>query len=47
VKFVVKKKDGEEKPIGGPFKFYFHYEYGIWSIMYMVFPGIKYPPREV
>jgi len=44
VKFDVLSKNGEVKHIGGPFKLYFHYEQGIWAIMYMVFPGIKYPP---
>jgi hypothetical protein len=44
VKFDVVSKNGEQKHIGGPFKLYFHFEQGIWAIMYLVFPGIKYPP---
>ncbi len=44
VKFDVLGKNGELKNIHGPFKLYFHYEQGIWAIMYLVFPGIKYPP---
>ncbi len=44
VKFDVLGKNGDLKNIHGPFKLYFHYEQGIWAIMYLVFPGIKYPP---
>lgn len=43
IKFEIFKKNGERKTISGPFKFYFHYEYETWSIIYMIFPGIKYP----
>jgi hypothetical protein len=46
IEFEVHKKTGERRPINGPFKFYFQYENGFWSIMYMVFPGIKYPPVQ-
>ncbi len=43
VKFTVVKKDGTQRPISGPFKLYFQYEYGCWSIMYIIFPGMGYP----
>jgi hypothetical protein len=43
VKYVILRKSGETKPISGPFKLYFHYEMGVWSIIYINFPGIKYP----
>jgi len=43
VKFTVVKKDGSSRPISGPFKFYFQFEYGCWSIMYIIFPGMGYP----
>lgn len=43
VRFTVVKKDGSSRPISGPFKLYFQYEYGCWSIMYIIFPGMGYP----
>jgi hypothetical protein len=45
VRFDVVNKSGEVKSFGGPYKLYFHFELGVWSIMYMHFPGIKYPPK--
>lgn len=46
VKFTVLRKDGSSRAISGPFKFYFQYEYGCWSIMYIIFPGMGYPPLK-
>jgi hypothetical protein len=43
VKYTVVKKDGSSRSISGPFKFYFQFEYGCWSIMYIIFPGMAYP----
>ena len=35
-------ENGETMPVSGPFKFYFEFSFGDWSIMYFVLPGWKW-----
>lgn len=42
VKYEAVTEDDEVIPVEGPFKLYFHLEYGYWSIFYFVFPGFEW-----
>ena len=42
VKYDAVTEDDEVIPMEGPFKLYFHLEYGYWSIFYFVFPGFEW-----
>lgn len=42
VRYEAITEDDEIVPIEGPFKIYFHREYGYWSIFYFIFPGFEW-----
>ena len=42
VKYTAVLENGEKPVIEGPFKFYFSYEHGWWSIFYFIFPGFSF-----
>ncbi|MDB5014615.1 MAG: hypothetical protein JWQ25_2817 [Daejeonella sp.] len=42
VKYTAILENGEKTVIEGPFKLYFSFEYGWWSIFYFIFPGFSF-----